>query len=306
MTGPLTELSPNAAWSRTGPVRLSILVPFFMDDPHPLMEALAHQAPEGLELILCDDGRPDADLSKAVADAVDALDMPAALIVSRLNRGRSATRNRLAKAARGDWLLFLDADMVISPGFLQRWLLAMENTGAHALFGGFTPAPPDPTTRVHAALAKAGDVHDAAQRAQIGAVAVCSSNLAVRRAVLDAVPFDEHYQGWGWEDVDWALSADARFILSHLDNPAAHGGLESVPALLAKFARSGPNFARLIQRHPRYAARPGARLALLVKRMRLGMLARLVGRRFALAPAPLRVRVLGLKLFRAGIAAREL
>ena len=306
MTGPIIDVSPNKAWTQASTARVSILIPFFMDDPRPLMAALENEAPEGVELIVCDDGRPDAALSSAVAAAIADLKMPAALIVSRLNRGRSAARNRLAKSARGDWLLFLDADMAVTPGFLNRWLLSMENTGSDALFGGFAPVEPDASTKVHAALAHAGDVHDALERSRIGAAAVCSSNLAARREVLDAVPFDEAYQGWGWEDVDWALSASSRFRLAHIDNPAAHGGLESVPALLKKFARSGPNFARLLERHPEYAARPGARLALTVRRWRLAALARFAGRLAALAPAPVGVRVLGLKLYRAGVAAREL
>ncbi|MCR9128354.1 MAG: glycosyltransferase [Alphaproteobacteria bacterium] len=304
MTGPMTETLHNAAWAQCQAVRLSVLIPFYNDDPRPLITALTTTLPEGVEILALDDGRPDHALNSLVASAVNDLKSPCALLTSRINRGRSAARNRLAQASRGAWLLFLDADMVPGPDFITRWLLAMENTGADALFGGYKPGVPTSDTRVHACLAAASDPADAAERSRIGATAVCSSNLAARREVLHTIPFEESYAGWGWEDVDWALSAAQQFRLGHIDNPASHAGLETVDELLSKFARSGENFARLLQRHPDYAARPGAKLALLLQRFRLGWAARLAGSTAARLPLPAHLRVLGLKLYRAGVGAK--
>lgn len=304
MTGPMTETLHNPVWTQCQAVRLSVVIPYYKDDPRALIAALASRLPDGVEILALDDGRPDAALNSQVASAVTDLRTPAALVTSRINRGRSAARNRLAQAARGSWLLFLDADMVPGPDFITRWLLAIENTTADALFGGYEPGVPTPATRVHACLAASSDPADAAARTRIGATAVCSSNLAARREVLQAVPFEESYCGWGWEDVDWALSAAQRFQLGHIDNPASHAGLETVDQLLSKFARSGENFARLLQRHPDYAARPGARLALMLHRLRLGWAARIAGAAAARLPLPTRLRVLGLKLYRAGVGAK--
>lgn len=306
MTKPLIETLSNPAREQGAPVRLSVLIPFYKDDPCALISALAEDAPEGVEFIAFDDGRPDTSLNEAVAACVMALSTPAALIVSRLNRGRSAARNHLAAAARGEWMLFLDADMAASPGFLTRWLLAMENTAADILFGGYAPVEPTAETRVHARLAALSDRLGAVERSRIGATAVCSSNLAARRSVLASVPFEEAYVGWGWEDVDWALSASKAFTVAHIDNPAGHAGLESVDKLLAKFSRSGPNFQRLLRRHPDYAARPGARLALMLHRFKLGSAARFAGEATARAPLPAFMQVIGLKLFRAGVGAGAL
>ena len=306
MTGPMTETLHNGAWAQCQAVQLSVLIPFFNDDPRPLIAALTTALPEGVEILALDDGRPDAALNSQVASAVNGLNSPCALLTSRINRGRSAARNRLAQAARGAWLLFLDADMVPGPDFITRWLLAMENTAADALFGGYKPGAPTAETRVHARLAAASDPADAAERSRIGTTAVCSSNLASRREVLHAIPFEESYTGWGWEDVDWALSAAQQFQLGHIDNPASHAGLETVDELLSKFARSGENFARLLQRHPDYAARPGAKLALMLHSFRLGWAARFAGSTAARLPLPTQLRVLGLKLYRAGVGAKAI
>lgn len=311
MTGPLTERFDNAAARAAAkaatPPRLSVLIPFHRDDPTALIAALSDAGRGRVEIIAFDDGAPDPALNAAMAQAVASAVTPASLITSRVNRGRSGARNRLAKAARGAWLLFLDADMVIEPEFLTTWITHIETSAADALFGGFTPDKPTPKTALHAALANASDSHSLDERARIGSTAFCSSNLAVRAAAFAEAPFDEGYAGWGWEDVDWALSAAQRFTLAHVENPVRHGGLETVEHLLAKFAQSGPNFARLLARHPGYADRPGAKLARRVKTLRGGALARVSGALAArLTILPIRLRVLGLKLFRAGVAARAL
>lgn len=306
MTGPLTETLTNTAWTNADESVLSVLIPFYKDDPRALLDRLSDQACDGVELIAFDDGRPDAALNDQVGEHIRGLAAPATLLTSRINRGRSGARNRLAGAARGRWLLFLDADMEPGADFLVRWRLALDNTRLDGVFGGYRAGEPSAHTRVHARLAALSDPVDAAARSVIGASAVCSSNLAVRAEAFKAVPFEESYAGWGWEDVDWALSAAARFKLGHIDNPADHGGLETVPALLAKFSRSGGNFAKLLQRHPDYAARPGARMAIMLRRIRAGWLARLAGASAARAPLPDRVRVIGLKLYRAGVGAKAL
>lgn len=307
MTALPLELTRSPAVT-ANPVTLSVLIPFYGDDPRPLLASLAAQVEAETEIILFDDGAPDAALSERVSQAVQTASAPVTLITSPVNQGRSRARNALARAATGDWLLFLDADMEITPGFLDRWKDALAQTQCDALFGGYAPCEPrSKRERVHAALAHASDAVDAETRNAQGAYAVCSSNLAVRASLFADCPFDDGYAGWGWEDVDWALSAASLGQLGHVDVHAAHGGLQSVDELLSKFDRAGVNFTRLLSRHPAYEARPGARLARKLQATRLSAAARLIGRAVALTDwAPLKARVLALKLFRAGAAARDL
>lgn len=297
--------SPSAD---THAVALSVLIPFYGDDPRPLLDALSHQTDLHTEIILFDDGAPNPALSDNVKNAVLGSEAAIKLITSPDNLGRSAARNQLGDAARGDWLLFLDADMEVEPGFLARWRHHLAETACDALFGGYAPSTPQSAhEKVHAALAHASDSPDAATRTALGAAAVCSSNLAVRASLFSQCRFDEGYTGWGWEDVDWALSAAQHGELGHVNAPAAHGGLQDVPTLLDKFDRAGANFARLLSRHPEYESRPGARLARKVQTTGLARLARIMGRTLAKAAwAPLKIRVLALKLYRAGAAARDL
>ena len=307
MSGVMRETVNEGARRSASPI-LSVLVPTYRDDPRPLLAALAADGSDEVEIIIYEDGAPDADLSEALRAAVLYAPIPARQITAPVNLGRSAARNRLGDLARGQWLLFLDADMRPPERFLTRWIDILSQSPADAVFGGYEPCAPASTAEaVHAALAHASDVRSAVERNEIGAVAVCSSNLAVRRSFFGQVPFDEAYSGWGWEDVDWALRAAEAGRVAHADNPAGHGGLESVERLLAKFGVAGPNFARLLARHPDYAARPGARLALKLRRWRVAAPAKAAGAMIARATLlPVRVRALGLKLFRAAAAAGDL
>ncbi|MFN3834605.1 MAG: glycosyltransferase family 2 protein [Glycocaulis sp.] len=286
---------------------LSILVPFHGDDPSALMAALAAQMDGSCELILFDDGSPNSAVFDRLNRASKSLPQ-VCVLRSPTNLGRSGARNALSKAAKGEWLLYLDADMTLPEGFIARWLELISTGDFDAAYGGYTlPAEEAHTHPVHAGLARAGDVISPEERAARGASAFAGSNLAVRASLMAQVPFDEGYQGWGWEDVDWAVRASKTARLAHVDNPAGHGGLQSVDRLIAKFGEGGTNYARFLARHPDQATLPGARLARLIARMQLSAAMMAVTPAIARSSAlPVRLRVLALKTYKAACAARAL
>lgn len=287
---------------------LSILVPFHGDDPSALMDALATQMGGTCELVLFDDGSPDKAPVKALQSRAEGLGAAIRVVSSKTNLGRSGARNALCRAARGDWLLYLDADMEVPEGFLARWLDLIRANTFDAAYGGYTlPADEARLHPVHAALARAGDVISVEERAQRGASAFAGSNLMVRASLMAAVPFDENYTGWGWEDVDWAVCAAKTACLAHVDNPAGHGGLQSVDRLIAKYAEGGANYARFLARHPEQASLPGARLARLIAQTRLSAVFMAITPALARSSTlPVRLRVLALKAYKAACAARAL
>lgn len=301
----------NPASREASSVVLSVLIPFYRDDPSDLLRALAEQIGNAgdVEIVLHDDGEPDSELNAALERVLAAMSQPARLLTSTRNRGRSAGRNLLAGQARGDWLLYLDADMApASPGFLAAYRTVMADPAADSAFGGYeTDWPADPDRHLHAALARSSDQHDAAARTRIGATAFCSSNLLVRAEVMRQVPYDAGFSGWGWEDIDWAVSAASRFNLIHVDNPALHGGLQTAGVLLDKFRIGAANYRRLLDRHPQLAGLPGARLARVLGRLpfQAGLRALWAGMSRS-RHVPMRLRVAALKLWRASWTAEAL
>jgi len=294
----------NSASDKATNVVLSILVPFYKDDPAPLATALNPLigARKDIEIVLLDDGRPDPALNAQVERTLRAMTAPARLLTAANNIGRAAGRNLLASQARGRWVLFLDADM--TPGddaFLAAYLERIATDDFDAAFGGYeTDVPQDADLALHAALSSASDHCDAATRQAIGPTAFCSSNLLVRTSVLRDVQFDTGFTGWGWEDVDWAVRAARAYRLIHVDNPARHGGLQRAETLLEKFRIGAVNYARLLEKHPHLAGLPGAQAARTLRSVPFQRSLRGLWSRLARAPnAPMRLRTLAIKLWRA-------
>ena len=237
--------------------KLSVLVPFYGDDATQLLSALDAQVKDlSIEVLFYDDGTGDDALTGRMSKATEAADGAFRLITNRENKGRSAARNSLFEAARSDWVLFLDADMLPArEDFLQNYLSLINVRAADVLFGGFEvePQAEDADRDVHRALSAVSDCLTLEERQASGPQYVASSNLCVRREVLEKEPFDSGFSGWGWEDSEWAARIAKRFILTHVDNPAIHLGLETTDTLLHRFATSGKNYRRFTGAHPELA-----------------------------------------------------
>lgn len=300
----------SPAWPTAVPT-LSVLIPFLRDDPSDLLTMLDHEATAltgAVELVVLDDGTGDEALTCRLADRVSAMALPIRLITLARNEGRAIGRNRLATAARGSVLLFLDSDMRPDrPDFLARWLAEAQNARPAVAFGGFSlkQASAAPRFALHRAMAASGECLDHLERAKAPEKYVYTSNLLVRRDVFDSEAFDPAFSGWGWEDVEWAMRVSRRHPVSHVDNPATHMGLDTAADLARKYEQSAPNFSRVSTLHPDIvAAYPSHRVARLLKRVPGLRLWRPMMKRAALTERlPVRLRALSLRLYRAALYA---
>jgi glycosyltransferase involved in cell wall biosynthesis len=175
---------------------LSVVVPT-RDRPRALeacLAALAEQREAGsLEIVVVDDGSAAAG---SIAHAVAAL--PAARCIRQSPGGVSAARNTGVRAARSPVVLFTDDDCVVQPGWaaaLRRRLDGGEDVVAGSTMTG-----------------RRGDALAAASQLVANAIFVGrggpASNLACRRELLLAVPFDERYPAA--EERDWYARLRAR------------------------------------------------------------------------------------------------
>lgn len=249
----------SAHWADVKP-RLSILIPFHKDDPCALIARLSCDAAlvaQTVEIIALDDGSNNPALDARVRETLKSCGIAARLISLEQNVGRAVGRNLLAQAARGDFFLFLDADMwPDAPGFVAAWVDYANATNPAVAFGGFTlaNAPRDRRFAVHRAMATRSDCLSAEQRALQPEKHLFTSNLLVRRDVFETYGFDDQFTGWGWEDVEWAMRVSADHRIEHPAISATHLGLDTVPDLKRKYAQSAQNFARIAQLHPNIVA----------------------------------------------------
>ncbi|WP_296172222.1 glycosyltransferase family 2 protein [uncultured Brevundimonas sp.] len=303
----------NSAWKAARPA-LSILVPFLRDDPDALI-ALLDREVDGLdgaaELILLDDGTGDASLTARLIARINASALPIRLISLSRNEGRSIGRNRLATAARGSSLLFLDSDMRPDHDrFVQTWADLARAGETAVAFGGFSllQAPDDARFAVHRSMAARSDCIAADQRALQPEKYVFTSNLLVRRDVFETEAFDPGFSGWGWEDVEWAMRVSRRFKVEHIDNPATHMGLDTVETLAAKYEQSAPNFARVVAKHPDFvSAYPSYRVARRLQAVPgLKTIRPLFRRAAQTSVLPVRLRAFSLRLYRVALYAEAI
>jgi glycosyltransferase involved in cell wall biosynthesis len=288
--------------------QLSVLIPFLRDDPSRLISTLAAPAGEGAEMVLLDDGTADASLTQRLRDLLAGSPLPARLITLPANEGRSRGRNRLAQAARGRHLLFLDSDMLPdAPSFLSDWLALIAAEDPAVAFGGFSlkQAPNEPRFAVHRAMATRSECLAAAARSLAPEKYVYTSNLLVRRDVFEAEAFDPAFTGWGWEDVEWAMRVARRWPVRHVDVPATHMGLDETSALAGKYEQSAANFARVVDRHFEVVSTyPSYRAARRLKRLPGLRAIRPWFKRLALTEvAPVAARAFSLRLYRAALYA---
>jgi glycosyltransferase involved in cell wall biosynthesis len=304
------KMIDNRAWKTARPA-VSVLIPFLRDDPEALLALLDAEAASvdgAVEIVVLDDGTRDAALTDRLTARIAAMALPARLITLPANEGRSVGRNRLASAARGGSLLFLDSDMRPDHRrFLRDWADLVAREAPAVAFGGFSllQAPADARFAVHRAMAARSECVPWTERAKQPEKYVYTSNLLVRRDVFEAEAFDPGFTGWGWEDVEWAMRVARRFRVVHLDNPATHMGLDTVEALARKYEQSAPNFARMVSRHPDVvAAYPSYKAARLLKRVPgLPGLRRIMRRGADAAWLPVGARAFSLRLYRAALYA---
>ena len=151
--------------------------------------------------------------------------------------GRARNRNRLARAAQGEWLLFIDCDAAVPADFSLRAYL-QGGEGASVVCGGLRhpSVNPCPEATLRYKYERAADRRRAAVFRQKQPYARLSTfSLLVQRDLFLSIGFDEDCVDYGYEDTLFGAELQRRAIpIAHIDNPLLHMGLEPNAEFLAK------------------------------------------------------------------------
>ena len=114
-------------------MKYSVIVPVFNrpDEVRELLESLCSQTFRDFEVVLVEDGStvPCADVAKAFADRLEVK------YFTKPNSGPGQTRNYGAERARGEYLIILDSDVMVPPGYFEAVETELQRESADA-FGG--------------------------------------------------------------------------------------------------------------------------------------------------------------------------
>lgn len=108
---------------------ISIIVPVYHAGPYlaDALESIAAQTYKRIEAIIVNDGSTDYDTGICRAYAAS---HPGTILIEQTNAGQSAARNAGLEVANGTYVVFMDADDVMSPEFCRRMLQLIRDTSA--------------------------------------------------------------------------------------------------------------------------------------------------------------------------------
>ncbi|GAT35367.1 glycosyltransferase, GT2 family [Terrimicrobium sacchariphilum] len=172
--------------------KATLLIPTYQR-PRELAECLTRVMPQasaaGVETIICDDSRDD-ETRKMLSER-----FPLVRHIVGPRRGPAANRNAGARAASGEWLIFLDDDCEPGVDFLRAYL---EEFGHHSA---------EEDIAFEGATIRQGSADSLLTEAphNPGGGALISCNFAIsRRAFLEAGAFDERFPMAAFEDTEFA------------------------------------------------------------------------------------------------------
>ncbi|OGU10606.1 MAG: family 2 glycosyl transferase [Geobacteraceae bacterium GWC2_58_44] len=236
-------------------MRLTVLVPVHNWDVRALLLSIIEEAGAfklwgKLEVIVIDDNSSDLGVS-ACNDAFCSQHKRDGFVYSRLGRnvGRSVVRNLLAAQARGDFLLFLDCD-VLPDGerFLRNYLDCVNADDFDVVCGGRsyqTRVMMGPEYDYHTYLGNRKEVKSASERNKVPWRFILTSNIMVRKSIFQSTPFDERFTGYGYEDIEWGVRLAGKCRILHIENTASHLGLVSKTTAYEKMCDSVHNYLLL-------------------------------------------------------------
>ena len=199
MPGPAHEAMLWASTAgETVPGGISVIMALYRGERYvrEALESIAAQTHRPLEVIVVDDGSPDDSVA-----LIDSLALPFELrIVRQGNAGQSAARNTGIRAARGEFIAFLDQDDIWRPHHLEVLAETMQADPSLAwVYGDFDLIDDRGHTVVSAYLTETAVVLDRRTVADIvrtDIMALPSASL-MRRSALETVRgFDRRLSGY--------------------------------------------------------------------------------------------------------------
>jgi glycosyltransferase involved in cell wall biosynthesis len=242
-------------------VFFSIVIPTYNRKPilEKCLKALENQqftddTVAGYEIVLVDDGSTDGTLAWLAEKAEEFSHVNS---FSQDHLGPAAARNLGVKKAKGDTIIFIDSDLVVTENFLQ--------AHADALVAGMKELYSDCLFTYGSVINTCNFDNPTAEPYKItdfSAAYFATGNVAIARKWLEiAGLFDTSFQLYGWEDLE--LGVRLKKLGLHLIKcPAAVGyhwhppfSLEQIPNLIDKEIQRGRMGVLFYQKHPTWEVR---------------------------------------------------
>lgn len=231
---------------------ISICIPVFNFDVTELVTELLRQSSRlnyPVEVIIFDDHSQQYFRNRnallAVNSNVHYLDFD-------FNIGRSKIRNRLGDIAKGEWLLFLDCDVLIDdPDYLERYIKNL--SGAKVICGGrkYGSRPFRSELLLRWKYGIKRECRSALSRRHHPYSSFVSGNFIIESSTFQKIRFNEELSGYGHEDTLFGIDLKRHEVeILHIDNPTVHLGLDPYDIFLKKTEQGMENLAKILRITP--------------------------------------------------------
>ncbi|MGD1809646.1 glycosyltransferase family 2 protein [Dapis sp. BLCC M126] len=197
------------------------------------------------EVIVVDDGSTDDTISCLKAKATE---FPHVQLLVQSHQGPAAARNLGVEKAKGDFIIFIDSDLVVTDSFLQSHANSLVSSGSDNVFTygrvintcnfDFPTSEPYKLTDFSAAFFATGNV------------------AIARHWLIEAGFFDARFQQYGWEDLELGVRLK-KLGLKLIKCPDAVGyhwhppfSLEQLPGMIEREIQRGKMGVLFYQKHP--------------------------------------------------------
>ncbi|NEQ35996.1 MAG: glycosyltransferase [Okeania sp. SIO3I5] len=233
----------------------SIIIPTYNRLPilEKCLRALENQTYEQpitqYEVIVVDDGSTDDTIPWLEANATE---FPHLQLFAQSHQGPAAARNLGVEAAKGDFIIFIDSDLVVTHNFLQAHANTLVKSGKKSnpifTYGrvintcnfDFPTSEPYKLTDFSAAFFATGNV------------------AIARHWLIEAGLFDPDFQQYGWEDLELGIRLK-KLGLKLIKSPEAVGyhwhppfSLQQLPRMIEREIQRGKMGVLFYQKHPKW------------------------------------------------------
>ena len=221
---------------------LSILIPTYNYKVNVLVSEL-HAQGTGCEIefeILCyEDGSKNPEII-SVNQSINLLKNTTYKVLDS-NIGRSSIRNLLAKDAKHELLLFLDADVIpVKNNFISEYLNSISDS-TKIIYGGirYQAECPKKTHLLRWVYGKNREALPVTKRNENVYLSFLTLNFIIRKTIFNTVSFNEDIPNLRNEDTLFSYNLkQAKIAIEHIENPVYHLGLEDSNTFLRKSIES--------------------------------------------------------------------
>jgi glycosyltransferase involved in cell wall biosynthesis len=229
---------------------LTVITPTYNRQPilAKCLTALENQTFDSYELLVVDDGSSDGTVEWLAANAAQ---FPHVRVVQQAHGGITAARNRGVTEAKGDVVVFVDSDVVVTPSFLQIHVSAHQEAIDRGQEKVFTYG------RLIATSNFADPTSEPAKITDFSAAYFETNNVAIgKRWLIEAGLFDSDFTQYGWEDLEMGVRLKA-MGLELIKCPEAIGyhwhkqfSTDEFPNMIEKEIQRGRMGVVFYQKHP--------------------------------------------------------